>query len=247
MRKKIVWAIVILIALCVGIGIFYLANQKSERTETDAIRFKKEYESLNDTVRDTDGAHYNNVKISEDNPIQYISALEAIDIIKNKTGIIYFGENWCPWCRNAVEVLFAAADQNDLETIYYVEPDTVKNLWEVHNGKLIKTQEEKEGYYALLEALDEVLSEDNYILKDEDGNLYDTGEKRIYMPFIIAVKNGNIIGSHSGTVSLNEGQTKYDKLTSEQYDELYEIYDQLIRSVKPKDSCTTNEIETECS
>ena len=48
------------------------------------------------------------------------------------------------------------------------------------------------------------------------------------MPLVIAVKNGKILANHTSTVELNENQTAYDKLTSEQYDELYNIYNEMV-------------------
>lgn len=195
----------------------------------DAIKFKKDYESLNNTVRKSDGANYNNVDIPKNNPIKYVTAKEATDIIKNKKGVIYFGANWCPWCRNGVEVLFEAAKKKNLDTIYYLDMDTAKNTWEIQNGKVVKTEEEKEGYYELLDSLSSILSD--YVLKDENGVSYDTGEKRIYMPLVIAVDKGKITDTHRGTVSLDEGQTKYDKMTSTQHDELLKEYNTLIDSL----------------
>lgn len=229
MKKKI---IIIITAVLMVIGAIYLINKKSSSEMVDAIKFKEEYESLNNTVRESDGANYNNIKIAKDNPIKYISAKEAVDIIEEKTGIIYFGANWCPWCRNAVEVLFDASEKNNIDTIYYVNMDDVRNIWEATNGNLVKTQKEAEGYYELLSSLDEVLMKDNYVITDKDGNKYDTGEKRIYMPLVILVKDGHIIGSHVGTVKLNESQTKYDKLTSKQYEELFAIYEEFMHDIK---------------
>lgn len=242
MSKKRIILIITFLFVLGGLSWFYFSSK--DRGEADALKFKKEYESLNNTIRKSDGEKYNNVNISEENPIKYISCAEAIDIIKNKTGIIYFGANWCPWCRNAIEVLFDSAKKNNLDTIYYLDMDTVKNTWEIQEGKLVKTKEEKEGYYELLSLLDGVLREDNYVLTDNDGNKYDTGEKRIYMPFVVAIKSGHISSSHVGTVSLNDGQTKYDKLTNDQYDELMVTYDKLINSTKSSNSCSNT---SECS
>lgn len=236
-KKKII--LISLLLVLIGVMVSFLLWNTFKLT--DGKKFKKEYESLNNTIRPSDGALYNTVTIPKNNPIKYISAKEATEIIKNKTGVIYFGANWCPWCRNAVEVLFDAANQNDLDTIYYVDMDLIRNIWELKDGKLIKTQKEQDGYYELLEALDEILGENTYVLKDEDGKSYDTGEKRIYMPLVVSIKNGNIMETHVGTVTLKEGQTKYDKLNQEQQKELLKIYNELIQSISSS-SCTTEDI-----
>lgn len=220
-KKTVIILSVIVLAFCI-IGCFYWYHLSNKIT--DAKKFKDSYESLNNTVRESDKANYNNVDIPEDNPIRYISALEAVDIIQNQTGIIYFGANWCPWCRNAVEVLIAAAKEKQLETIYYVDMDKVRNVFEVQNGNLVKTQEEQDGYYELLKSLDSVLGDETYTLKDKEGKVYNTKEKRIYMPLVISVKDGKILEQHVGTVTLNSNQTKYSKLEEEQVQKLKDIY-----------------------
>lgn len=222
-----------LMTIAIILGITTMV-QKNETLvlKNDALKFKEEYEKLNNTIRESDGAKYNNVEIPEENPIKYISALEAVDIIKNGNGIIYFGANWCPWCRNAVEVLIDTAKENNLETIYYVDMDHVRNIWEIQDNKLVKTQEEKEGYYELLNALDSILRNKTYTLKDKNGKEYDTSEKRIGMPLVISIKDGNITSNHTGTVSLKENQTKYSKLEPDQTEELTNIYQKMITSIK---------------
>lgn len=235
-KKKL---IILIIAILVLVGILVIINcQRSQTSNQDALRLKKEYEALNNTVRESDGQNYNKVSIPKKNSIKYITATEAVDIIKNKTGIIYFGAAWCPWCRNAIEVLLEVAKEKKLETVYYVDMDQIRNVWEVRNQKLIKTQKEGKGYYELLSALDSVLGQETYQIKDNEGNLYDTKEKRIYMPFVISIKEGEIQKTHVGTVSLNKDQTKYSHLTKKQRKELKEIYNLLIDSIKQNQMCT---------
>ena len=58
------------------------------------------------------------------------------------------------------------------------------------------------------------------MITDDDGKKYDTGEKRIFMPYVIAVRDGEVVGDKVGTVTLNSGQNKYDSLTQEQVEQL---------------------------
>jgi len=231
-KKIIILVAIVIIIVGIGTGIaLKLRDDNAPKKITDAEKFKEEYESLNDTIRQSDGARYNNVTIPEKNPIKYLSSKEAVDVIKNQKGIVYLGANWCPWCRNAVEVLFESAKDNGIETIYYVNLDKIRNVWEVKDGQLVKTQQEEDGYYDLLAALDDVLDENTYTITSGNEK-YDTGEKRIYMPLVIAVKDGKIIAHHESTVKLNENQTKYSKLTPEQHDELLDKYNALIQTIK---------------
>ena len=231
--KKVIVIILIIISVLVGIIVTY--NIVHERN-SDAYKFKVEYESLN-VSKSKSNKTYNSITVDKHNPIKYITAKEAIDIIKNKTGIVYFGANWCPWCRNAVPVLFDVAKDYEYKTIYYLNMDTVKNTFEIKNGKLVKTVKEKKYYYDLLDSLEGHLKEGTYTLTDDDGNVYDTKEKRIYMPFVIAVKKGKIVKSHIGTVDLNDKQTPYDKLTKKQYNKLYSIYEEMILEVYEAEVC----------
>lgn len=232
MKNRVV---IILVIILVFIGSIITYNIIKERN-TDAYKFKLEYESLNNK-KNSSGKTYNTISINNHNPIKYITAKDAIDIIKNKTGIIYFGANWCPWCRNAVPVLFDAAKDYEYKTIYYLNMDTVKNTFEIKDGKLVKTVKEKKYYYDLLDSLDGHLKEGTYTLTDENGKVYDTKEKRIYMPFVVAVKKGKIVNSHIGTVDLNKNQTPYDKLTKKQYNKLYSIYEEMILEVYETEVC----------
>lgn len=224
-NKKVLIPIIILGAVIVGVLIFLFVTNNN-----DGAKFKKEYETLNDTVRESDGAKYNNIYIDKTNPIKYINSEEAADIIDNENAVIYVGANWCPWCRNAIPVLFEAAKDNKIDTIYYLNLDDEKSNFEIKNGKLEKTNAGSKEYYKLLKKLDNELEE--YILTDENGKEYKTGEKRIYMPFVFTVKNGKILDTHTGTVSLNDGQTKYDKMTNGQHDELYKKYEEMLKKVK---------------
>lgn len=231
MKKKIIIGSIILVVIIVGI-IFVTLNNKDE------AKFKQDYESLNGTTRKEDGAIYHNVDIPKDNRMKYVDAKEATKLIKEGTGILYLGANWCPWCRNAAPVLIEAAQNQNLKTIYYLDMDKVRNIWEVKNNKLIKTQKEQDGYYDLLKALDSVLEKETYKITDKDKE-YDTKEKRIYMPSVVSFKEGKILDMHVGTVELDKDQTKYSTLTKKQEKELLKIYEDMIKKTMSK-QCTSD-------
>lgn len=240
-KNKIILSILIVIAIIVLGSLIIIINHKNIfANKEDALKFKEEYESLNNTVRESDGAKYNSITINKDNPIVYINTNEAIDILNNKKAIIYIGAAWCPWCRNSVPVMLDVAKALNIDTIYYLNLDEEKSNFKVENSKLIEINHGTNGYYKLLEVLKDHLKD--YVLTDEDGNSYDTKEKRIYMPYVITAKNGKVVSEHLSTVSLDKEQTKYDSLTKEQYKELYDIYykmfDELYNSGK---SCSLNE------
>lgn len=241
-NKNIVLIGLVLIILTVVGCFYYYKTDKNIITYEDTKKVKDEYEALNGTVRESDEATYQKVKIDATIEIDTLNAKEAAKFIKEESGILFIGAPWCPWCRNALPVLMDVARDNNL-VIKYLDLTNVRNVYEVKDKKLVKTQKEGEGYYELLEALDKVLGDNTYTLKDENGKVYDTKEKRIYIPSAIAVKNGVIEGTHVSTVELNENQTKYDDLEQKQITELKRIYQDLINKTKGLDVCSS---ETVC-
>lgn len=110
---------------------------------------------------------YSNV--SEDNVFVYRTDKEIIDILKHGTGIVYLGFPECPWCQAYVSYLDEVAKETKIEKIYYL------NILEIRKNNTKEYQE----IVSLL---------DNYLSYDEEG------KKRIYVPAIVAVKEGEIIG-----------------------------------------------------
>lgn len=202
--------------------------------ESDAVRFKNEYEVLNGKKLKGSSNKVKNLSISKNNPIKYASYEEVIDVIKKGTGIIYLGYPECPWCRSALPVLLEAAKDYKIDTIYYINMHDERDYYEVKDGKLVYKKDDNgndikgtKGYFKLLSALDSELEE--YTVTDNDGKEYDTGEKRIYVPLIIFVHDGKIVGTHLSTVDTQE--SGYDELTDEEYDELNGIYANYIKEL----------------
>ncbi len=236
-KKKTAIIGILLIILGICGCLYYSKMDKDVLVYDETKEIKEKYEALNGTVRESDKATYQNITIDETIEIDVLNAMEATKFIKEESGILFIGAPWCPWCRNALPVLMDVAKDNNM-VIKYLDITDIRNVYSIKDGKLTKTQKEGEGYYELLEALDSVLGDENYKLEDENGKVYDTKEKRIYMPSTIAIKNGNIEGTHVSTVELNESQTKYDKLDKNQITELKSIYQDLINKTKGLNVCT---------
>lgn len=221
-KRKITLLIILLLTLIVlGVLLFFNLNKEDKKTNinTDAVKFKEEYESLNGS-KASNGYTYPKVALEDNNPFVYASVDDAIKALENGTGIIYFGYSSCPWCRNAVNVL----QHVNINEILYVDMSDQRDTYEVIDGVLTKTKDGTDGYYKLLELLDSVL--EDYLV---DG--IPTGEKRMYVPLVVGVKEGEIVGSHEATVDLNDGQTAYDALTDDQQEELKDVYDGIVSKV----------------
>lgn len=192
MKKKILIITVIIVIISIVAIITY----------TDAeLHFKISYEYIN-------YIEYNNgkkikVSIPANNKIKYVSNTELLDILNKQTGIVYFGYNTCPWCRNAVPILIDAVKKNNIETIYYAD---------IHKLKLSSIKEE------LYSKLSQYLHEDN------------EGEKVLAVPGVYFLVDGEIVCNHTGTVE--SYHNPYNKMTKEQQEELLDIYDKCIKEMK---------------
>ena len=224
------------------LGYLKIINNSNTINE-EAIKFKEEYEKYNDKDASSD-KKYSSLNLSENNPIKYSTYDNIIDVIKNQTGIIYLGFPECPWCRSVVPVLFDVAKDNDIDTIYYLNIKDDRTSYIVEDDKLVyeldENGKEKKGtddYHKLLKVLDKHLTE--YTVS-YDGKIYETGEKRIYAPTVIFVKDGKVLGLHVSTVDSH--LSGFDKMNKEQKEELYSIYEDYIIEIK---SATCN-IGTSC-
>lgn len=169
-------------------------NINSESTSNitpteDALRFKKEYEDVNGTIREKDGMLFNNVDIPEQNPIQYINIDEFVDILNNKSGIVFLSSPTCPYCRASISSLLKAAKELKMTTIYYYDISKDENETDSEN----EIQELKR--YGI-------------ITENEEG------KNAWKIPQLLNIKDKKIVSSANGAMyELENGQTKYDKLT----------------------------------
>ena len=182
------------------ISIFMLFGCKSKNnTNNDALNFKEEYEKINNQL-DSSGQKAKELNISESNPFVYKSEEDIVNSIKNKeTFVVYFGYGSCRMCRSLLPTLMEIANNNSLETFYYVNIEKTRDEYKVVDGKLSLIKKASTGYVTLLNELSSSLPD--YILYD-DNNSYNIGEKRIYAPTIIGFINGKLVGITTGLESL---------------------------------------------
>ena len=220
--QKLLVLIIVLIVIIAGAFGVYAYKHKDEKTckteETDAIKFKREYEEDNDKNYDN-GKPYFNVNLANKNPFKYVTEEEAVKFLKEGTGVIYFGFPQCPWCRSLVPYLEEIANQLGVEEINYLNISNIRDSYKVENKKAIIDVKGSDAYYDLLKELDEYLTK--YTITDEKGKKYDTGVKRLYAPTTVVVKKGKIVGFNEGTVP---SQAKFVALTD---DEIKELKDKL--------------------
>ena len=233
-KSNKIYMIVIFVcaALVIGLCGYAIITHKDEKI-SDAIKFKNEYESLNGVVNEATDNKYIEVSIDEENPMVYKTGKEILDVFKNEDAVIYFGFAACPWCRNAVPVLLDAAKELDVDKIYYVDILNIRDTYKFSGS--IEPEQTKKGtdaYYEIIKFLDKKL--EKFYVKDEAGNMYDTGVKRLYAPTVVGVKGGKVVGFHESTI---ESQTDpYELLDEKGKSELKNEYKKIIESVNEKNN-----------
>lgn len=149
---------------------------------------------------------------AEDNPFVYKSASEVVSLLENGSGLVYFGFPECPWCQKYVSYLEEVANEENLNQIYYLNVRQIR-------------QDNTAEYRRIVDLMKDHLD------KDDNGN------PRIFVPDIIALEEGKIIG-HDNTSSLNSGAdgTPDEWWTVERVDELKTKLREIIKAVK---ACTS--------
>lgn len=174
----------IFIVLCISLCFLVIGCDKEQ---TDSLKFKEEYESLNGEISES-GKEIRSLSIPKDNPFIYQTAEEIVERINNNESfVVYFGFAKCPWCRSVLEQFIKSAEDHNIEKIYYVDVLDIRDTYEFKDSSLEKTKEGTPGYNELIKLMEDVLSDYTIALEDESIS---TGEKRIYAPNIVAIVNG---------------------------------------------------------
>lgn len=221
-KKKLFVAALLLVTMVITLYIKVVNNHDKEiKSNEDAMRFKEEYENLNDKKQSSEKL-YKTIAVDEQNPMIYASYDDIKKVITDGTGVIYFGFPECPWCRNAVPVLLEAAKETGIDKIYYFNALSIRDKKHLdEDGNIIVDDEGTKEYKELLELLYDDLG--------EYEGLNDSSVKRLYFPTVVFIKNGEILGLYIGTV---DSQTDSSvALTSAQTEELREIYSQYMLQV----------------
>ena len=148
MKKKILLLIILIVSIVLTIFILKPFNKKEE-LNSDSVKFKEEYDKLNDKVNKKNNKTYPEVTVSEDNPFIYSNAKDIINRINNKeTFVIYFGFNTCPWCRSVLPTLMEVSEYLEVDKIYYVDISDIRDTMIINSDNEIETTKEgTEGYY----------------------------------------------------------------------------------------------------
>ena len=150
----------------------------------------------------------------DDNAFTYATVDEIIDVLDGGSGIVYLGFPECQWCEAYVPYLNEVAEYVGISEILYY------NIREDRSNN-------SENYRKIVELLD------GYLTDDEEGN------PRIYVPAVIFVNNGTIVGFDDETSLDTGGFTNPDDYWTEE-----EVNDLKSRLTSYMQSCT---VCTDCN
>ena len=186
--------LILLVGLIIISGCGKVVKVKKVEEITDNEKFAQEFD------------------ISKENNFKYLNYDELMDVLNNKSGIIFLGSGDCEWCKKAAKLLNESLKYKDIiEDIYYYNPKKIK----ANNNK---------KYQELLKILDP------YLTEDEDKN------KELLLPDIYFVKKGKIIDHNNDLATIKTNPEEY--LTKERKKEIREKYEDLISKYNVKE-CKT--------
>lgn len=133
------------------------------------------------------------------------SLKETIRLFDEKgSAVVYYGYVGCPWCERALPELNQVALKTGIK-IFYVDASV---------------SPASEDYQSLTENLGDAISTNE-----------ETGEKEMYVPFVVGIKNGEVVGSHTALIDGFEIKNDSSQLSDSQKQELQDIYMDIIEKV----------------
>ena len=137
---------------------------------TDAQQFKAEYEQWNED--------HLVLEIRTDNSVKYLDGENLRTFLQSGTGILFFGNGTCSWCRRLFPTLLDWGVEKEI-ALHYFNP-------------VADREENTELYRFILTKLHEYLSvDDRSQTEGEEG--FDPEKKRVTVPHIFFMKDGEVV------------------------------------------------------
>ena len=114
--KKVVCLLVVigLISMVSGCSV------KKTKDLTDVEKFANEY------------------SISKENSFLYATMDDVLELIEHKSGILFLGNSDCEWSTFGVKVLNRVLKENNVDEVYYFNPDGIKDKESADYQKLLE-------------------------------------------------------------------------------------------------------------
>lgn len=145
---------------------------------------------------------------SEVGDFEETSLKETIRLFDEKgSAVVYYGYVGCPWCERAVPELNKVMLKYNVP-VYYVDASVNPN---------------QDDYTKLTNDMGDILDTNE-----------ETGEKEMYVPFVIGIKDGKVVGHHVALVDGFEIKDDSSQMNDAQKKELQGIYEDIILKVADK-------------
>ena len=194
------------------ISLLLLLGVSGCRKETDAGRFKKEYEDLNGK-KDSEGVSYLEIEISSTNTIRYCDYDKIVEAIDNGTHLVYLGWPQCPWCRSMLPVLIDTVNEFKGVYIYYFNVYDLRSSYENDPDSA-----EGQKYRKIAD-----------MLKEQASSFYEDGTAKLTASNVYFIREGELIAVHNRTVSSH--LDPYEPLMDYQKEELSEDFSKLLEEL----------------
>lgn len=155
-----------------------------------AFLIYKKFEHINANQKEIDKFLSEYTLITENHVFEIINTAEVVNILNNKTGIVFFCNPGSDWCQHYAKILDDIALENGINKIYYVD---IKNDRNINSN----------NYRKIVTKLQDFLDSD------------DTGNKRLNMPNLTFVKDGIIISNDNRTSLVSSDTTPEEYWTRE--------------------------------
>ncbi len=136
-------------------------------------------------------------EISFDDAISYFT--------EKKSGVLYFGFETCPWCKEAKPVLKKVAKKLGVDVYYIKTRDEDKNR--------LYSDEQKEQIQTYIQ---------DYMSNNDEGVL------TLYVPLVLTVKDGKVLDGHEGTLDSHDATER--EMTAKEKKELTKIYTNILEN-----------------
>ena len=208
-----------LMAVLMLLGCSQPASSSSAPEVTPASVAEDEYAAGNVIlkIKETNMSGYR--WLEDDDPaFAQVTMTESFRIFEEKgTALILYSYDTCPWCNRAVPVLNKVLKENGIKGVYV-------DIYEQEIADL-----EKE---ARMEVIDKLYGLLDPVLDHEKNPETGKIEPAMYVPLVVAVKNGEIMDHHTSLVPGFEMKDEDTQLTDEQKAELAKYYQRVIDEIK---------------
>lgn len=168
-------------------------------------------------IKETDMSGYRWLEDTDPAFVQ-VTMEESFRLFEEKgTALILYSYDTCPWCNRAVPVLNAALKAAGMKGVYVdIYEQEIKDMDKDVRMAVIDK---------LYKNLDAVLDHET---NPETGKV----ESAMYVPLVVAIKDGEILDHHTSLVESFEMKDEDTQMTDEQNAELKSYYDRLIKEVQ---------------